>query len=124
MPSTAWDGYHRFCPLARALDVLGDRWTMVVLHELMGGPLRYGDLKEHLPGIGSNVLSERLKRLEAAGLTPSLSFVRNEWLGARPAGTGVSIKQEPEASLSSRPIFGHLAFTSSTSASGFCSPSR
>jgi DNA-binding HxlR family transcriptional regulator len=48
--------------------VLGDRWTMVVIHELMTGPLRYGDLKEHLPGIGSNVLSDRLKRLEVAGL--------------------------------------------------------
>ena len=41
---------------------------MVVIHELMTGPLRYGDLKEHLPGIGSNVLSDRLKRLEVAGL--------------------------------------------------------
>jgi DNA-binding HxlR family transcriptional regulator len=68
MPSTAWDGYHRFCPLARGLDVLGDRWTMVVIHELMAGPLRYSDLKEHLPRIGNNVLSDRLKRLEAAGL--------------------------------------------------------
>jgi DNA-binding HxlR family transcriptional regulator len=68
MPSTAWDGYHRFCPLARGLDVLGDRWTMVVIHELLAGPLRYSELKEHLPGIGNNVLSDRLKRLELAGL--------------------------------------------------------
>lgn len=68
MPSTAWDGYHRFCPLARGLDVIGDRWTMVVIHELLAGPLRHGDLKEHLPGIGNNVLSDRLRRLEAAGL--------------------------------------------------------
>ena len=69
MPSTAWDGYHRFCPLSRGLDVLGDRWTMIVVHELMGGPLRYGELKQRLPGIGNNVLADRLKRLEAAGLT-------------------------------------------------------
>ncbi len=68
MPSTAWEGYHRFCPLARGLDVVGDRWTMVVIHELMAGPLRYNQLKEHLPGIGSNVLSDRLRRLESAGL--------------------------------------------------------
>ena len=68
MPSSVWDGYHRFCPLARGLDVLGDRWTMIVVHELMAGPLRYRELKQHLPGIGNNVLSDRLKRLEAAGL--------------------------------------------------------
>ncbi|MEN8239733.1 MAG: helix-turn-helix domain-containing protein [Actinomycetota bacterium] len=68
MPSRAWDGYHRFCPLARGLDVLGDRWTMVVIHELMAGSLRYHELKAHLPGIGNNVLSDRLRRLQAAGL--------------------------------------------------------
>lgn len=68
MPSAPWNGYHRFCPLARGLDVLGDRWTMVVIHELMAGPLRYNELKQHLPGIGNNVLSDRLKRLEAAQL--------------------------------------------------------
>ncbi len=68
MPATSWDGYHRFCPLARGLDVVGDRWTMVVIHELLGKPLRFGELKESLPGIGNNLLSERLKRLEAAGL--------------------------------------------------------
>ncbi|GMQ85859.1 MAG: hypothetical protein BMS9Abin07_1427 [Acidimicrobiia bacterium] len=68
MPGTAWDGYHRFCPLSRGLDVLGDRWTMLVIHELMADPLRYNELKKQLPGIGSNVLSDRLKRLEAVGL--------------------------------------------------------
>lgn len=68
MPSAAWTGYHRFCPLARGLDVLGDRWTMIVIHELMAGPLRYNQLKERLPGIGNNILSDRLKRLEAAEL--------------------------------------------------------
>lgn len=68
MPAEAWEGYHRFCPLARGLDVLGDRWTMVIVHELLGGPLRYTELKERLPGIGNNVLSDRLKRLDTAGL--------------------------------------------------------
>jgi len=68
MPATSWDGYHRFCPLARGLDVLGDRWTMVLIHELLGEPLRFGELRASLPGIGNNLLSDRLKRLEAAGL--------------------------------------------------------
>lgn len=57
-------------------------------------------------------------RLEASGLTPSFTWVRNEWLAFRPGpvgGLARSIKQEPEASLSSRPLFGHVAFTTATS---------
>ncbi len=68
MPAEAWEGYHRFCPLARGLDVLGDRWTMVIVHELLAGPRRYTELKVRLPGIGNNVLTDRLRRLAAAGL--------------------------------------------------------
>ena len=73
MPARAWTGYQRFCPLSSALDVLGDRWTMVVLHELLARPHRYSDLKANLPGIGNNVLSDRLKRLSQAGLVEQVS---------------------------------------------------
>lgn len=68
MPKTRWDGYHRFCPLARGLDIIGERWTLVIAHSLLGGPARYGELKEGLPGIGTNVLSDRLRKLEDAGV--------------------------------------------------------
>ena len=68
MPKTRWDGYHRFCPLARGLDIIGERWTLVIAHNLLGGPARYGELKAGLPGIGTNVLSDRLRKLEAAGV--------------------------------------------------------
>jgi hypothetical protein len=54
-------------------------------------------------------------RLEAEGIVPAFSWVRNEWLSARPNGTARSIKQEPEASLSTRPLLGWLALTSATS---------
>ena len=60
--------YHQFCPLARALDILGDRWTLLVVRELLLGPKRFTDLGEALGGIGTNLLAERLKALEAAGL--------------------------------------------------------
>ena len=60
--------YRRFCPLARALDVIGDRWTLVILDTLSIRSCRYKDLQSDLPGIGSNVLSERLKKLEEANL--------------------------------------------------------
>jgi DNA-binding HxlR family transcriptional regulator/putative sterol carrier protein len=61
-------GYRQFCPAARALDVVGERWTLLVIRELLFGPKRYTDLQEGLPGIGPNVLAARLRSLTAAGL--------------------------------------------------------
>ena len=68
MPNVPWTGYGRFCPLARALDVVGDRWTLVIIQELMKRPSRYSDLARRLPGIGTTVLAERLRKLETAGV--------------------------------------------------------
>ena len=52
------------CPVARALDVVGDRWTMLIVRELLGGPARFHDLESGLPGIAKNLLASRLRRLE------------------------------------------------------------
>jgi DNA-binding HxlR family transcriptional regulator len=60
--------YDQFCGLAKALDVLGERWTLLVVRELLLGPQRYSDLLAGLPGIGTNLLASRLKALEARGL--------------------------------------------------------
>ena len=61
--------YGQYCAVARALDVVGDRWTLLIVRELLTqGPCRYTDLRAGLPGIASNLLSTRLKELEAAGL--------------------------------------------------------
>ncbi|MBT3601755.1 MAG: transcriptional regulator [Candidatus Latescibacteria bacterium] len=60
--------YGQFCSLARALDVVGERWTLLVIRDLLGGPKRYKDLVQSLSGIGTNLLANRLKELEAAGL--------------------------------------------------------
>jgi DNA-binding HxlR family transcriptional regulator len=60
--------YNQNCPIARSLDVLGERWTLLVLRELLGGPRRYGDLRAQLPGIATNLLADRLRELEEAGL--------------------------------------------------------
>ena len=60
--------YNQNCPIARGLDVLGERWTLLILRELVGGPRRYGDLRAELPGIATNLLAERLKELQDAGL--------------------------------------------------------
>ncbi len=60
--------YHQYCPVARALDVAGERWTLLVARELLLGPRRFTDLAEGLPGIGSSVLATRLRELEQHGL--------------------------------------------------------
>jgi len=60
--------YHQNCPIAKGLDVLGERWTLLILRELIGGPRRYGDLRAQLPGIATNLLADRLRELEDAGL--------------------------------------------------------
>nr|WP_271209704.1 helix-turn-helix domain-containing protein [Rhodococcus wratislaviensis]GLK34418.1 transcriptional regulator [Rhodococcus wratislaviensis] len=60
--------YGEFCSLSRALDVVGDRWTMLVVRELLVGPSRYSDLHKALPGIATNLLASRLRALEEAGV--------------------------------------------------------
>jgi DNA-binding HxlR family transcriptional regulator len=60
--------YRHYCGLARALDVIGDRWSLLVVRELLPGPMRYGELASSLGGIATNLLAERLRDLEAAGV--------------------------------------------------------
>ncbi len=60
--------YDQYCPIACSLSVVGERWTLLVVRELIYGPKRYTDLVDGLPGIGTNILAARLKELEAAGL--------------------------------------------------------
>jgi DNA-binding HxlR family transcriptional regulator len=60
--------YKQYCPVAHALDLVGDRWALLVVRELMLGQRRYTDLADALPGIGSNILASRLRSLEAAGI--------------------------------------------------------
>jgi hypothetical protein len=60
--------YHQVCPMATALDFIGDRWTILILRELLGGSARFQELRDGLPGIASNLLTERLRRLEADGI--------------------------------------------------------
>ncbi|MFD5819835.1 winged helix-turn-helix transcriptional regulator [Streptomyces sp. NPDC127038] len=61
--------YDQYCSAARALDVVGDRWTLLIVRELLGGPRRYTDLHADLPGVSTDVLASRLKDMERDGLT-------------------------------------------------------
>ena len=65
MPRRSYDQY---CPLSRALDVIGERWSALVVRELLAGPRRYTDLHADLPGVSTDVLAARLKEMERDGL--------------------------------------------------------
>jgi DNA-binding HxlR family transcriptional regulator/putative sterol carrier protein len=60
--------YNQYCAVARALDIVGERWTLLIVRELLTGPKRFKDLLEGLPGIGTNLLTARLKDLEGYGV--------------------------------------------------------
>ncbi|MET8128538.1 helix-turn-helix domain-containing protein [Streptomyces sp. NPDC005065] len=60
--------YDQFCATARALDSVGDRWTLLIVRELLAGPSRYTDLHADLPGVSTDVLASRLKDMEQSGL--------------------------------------------------------
>jgi DNA-binding HxlR family transcriptional regulator len=60
--------YGHYCAIARGLDLVGDRWTLLIVRELLTGPRRYGDLQEGLPGIATNLLAGRLRHLEQGGV--------------------------------------------------------
>jgi DNA-binding HxlR family transcriptional regulator/putative sterol carrier protein len=61
-------GYGEFCGLARALELVGGRWALLIVRDLLTGPKRFGELQEGLPGIPTNVLTSRLRELEEAGI--------------------------------------------------------
>jgi DNA-binding HxlR family transcriptional regulator len=61
--------YRQYCSVAKALDVVGERWTLLIVRELLlRGPSRYTDLRDGLPGIATNLLADRLRELERAGI--------------------------------------------------------
>ncbi|MEV8237873.1 helix-turn-helix domain-containing protein [Rhodococcus sp. NPDC077669] len=77
--------YGQFCGLARALDLVGERWNLLIVRELLPGPLRYNELKTSLVGIASNLLAERLRTLEENGIVqrqlgePGVLYALTQW---------------------------------------------
>src|SRR3954453_14905766 len=60
--------FDEYCPVANALSIVGERWALLIVRELLGGPRRYTDLTAGLPGIGTKVLATRLGELEDGGV--------------------------------------------------------
>lgn len=67
--------YGQFCGLAAALNVIGERWTLLIVRELLIGPVRFNELIDNLPGIGPNLLAERLRTLAGHGVIEQVSVV-------------------------------------------------
>lgn len=80
--------YGHFCMVARALERVGDRWALLIVRDLTGGPRRFTDLQERLGGITAKTLSTRLRELEADGLVAAdrVPGRREVWYGLTPAG--------------------------------------
>lgn len=121
MPRT----YDQFCPLARSLDLVGERWTLLIVRELLIGPRRYSDLQAALPGIGTNLLAGRLRRLEQLELVerrrlpaPAASTVyelTERGQGLEPAvvalaGWGLSLMDRPHPGDAFDPAWVLLSF--------------
>jgi DNA-binding HxlR family transcriptional regulator len=65
-------GYGQYCPISHALDVVGERWSLLILRDMLLGSCRFNDLARGLPGLSRSLLSKRLRQLEAAGLVERL----------------------------------------------------
>jgi len=91
--------YPQFCALARAAEIVGERWTLLIVRELLLGPKRFTDLRTGLPGISANVLTQRLTELENRGL------VRRAKL---PPPASVQVYEATEWGLEAIPVIASL----------------
>src|SRR5215472_10438341 len=91
--------YGEACAIARALDLVGERWSLLLVRELTLGPRRYRDLATGLPGIPSNVLAGRLKDLQAVGVLTQRTL---------PAPTDVTVYELTDAGRALRPALNEL----------------
>jgi DNA-binding HxlR family transcriptional regulator len=86
--------YEQVCPMATALDFVGDRWTILILRELLGGPARFQELRNGLPGIATNLLTERLRRMETDGIVRRVDAGGSGLYALTEAGAGIRIAIE------------------------------
>ena len=92
--------YGQWCALAKALDVVGERWTLLIVRELLDGPRRYTDLRDGIPGIATDVLAARLRDLEHAGIVCRRTL---------PPPAASRVYELTERGLALEPVIGALA---------------
>ena len=92
--------YNHYCAVAKALDAVGDRWTLLIIRELVSqGPCRYTDLMSGLPGIATNLLADRLASLEEAGIV---------WREAVPPPVAATLYHLTDAGTDLKPVLDAL----------------
>jgi DNA-binding HxlR family transcriptional regulator len=91
--------YDDACGLAHALELIGDRWAMLVLRELAYGPRRFSELKMDLPGISANVLTQRLAELERRGIVRKIRL---------PPPASVQVYEATDWGLEAAPVIAQL----------------
>src|SRR5215467_8829354 len=80
-------GYQHFCPAARALETIGERWSLLIVRDLLAGPRRFGELRRSLAAITPKALSARLRALETDGIvTREVAGEREVWYRLTPKG--------------------------------------
>ncbi|MGW4398992.1 winged helix-turn-helix transcriptional regulator [Amycolatopsis nivea] len=116
--------YRQYCGLAAALDTVGERWTLLIVRELLLGPRRYTELLADLPGIGTNLLADRLKKLSGAGIVERSETGTGHAYRLGPLGEqlrepvlalskwGIGLLGEPSADMVTRPHWALLAVQS------------
>ena len=129
--------YSQFCPVARAVEVLGERWTLLIGRELLIGPQRFSDLLRRLPGLSSSVLADRLASLEERGLVArrelpppapaELYELTESGLGLKPllyelARFGLRFMEAPRPGDHSEPDWLRLGLEMSSAAAGATPP--
>ena len=88
---TAMYNYGQYCPVAKAAEVLGDRWTLLILRDMHTGALRFNDLHRGLPGISRSVLTQRLRKLESDGLIDRMADERGRTTGYELTDAGIDL---------------------------------
>ena len=92
-------GYGQFCPIAKAAEILAERWTLLVLRELLLGSQRYNDIRRGVPRMSPTLLADRLKQLEEVGIVKR----------ARKQNGSIVEYRLTEAGLQLKPLMGTLA---------------
>ena len=92
--------YGQYCPVARTLDVVGDRWTLLIIRELIARDGRYSDLRGALPGIATNLLADRLRQLQTDGLVEAYDA---------PPPVGATVYRLSDRGRGLRPVIRELA---------------
>ena len=84
----AMRSYAQYCPVAKASEILGDRWTLLIVREMLGGACGFNELQRGLPGISRSVLTDRMRALERAEIVERRTGPKGRTLGYRltPAG--------------------------------------